>query len=307
MCQMTAPARQSARTAATTKGAIATAAETPRRYREPNMSDRAYHLLLERPINTLTEEEYREALTYYDWGQIGRRGRRFCTGRPYTPEDLIQRAAYLLLHKGAIYRRACDRRLGTSYKWVTRDAVGAEWMYWKHGNRSNHQTNQADDGLGLIEHESPVESACRNETREILSRALDSLPEGVRRRVSMKFYRGMTNREVAEVEGVTVFAINNMSKSAFARLRSVVSEIAPSIEETLGERPLHGGQKGGPPMYCLNRTQERTKQPDYAYVRVRGKRYQLGRYGSPESLRRYREVLTEYGFEVPDVKVARSL
>ncbi|WP_067794689.1 SigE family RNA polymerase sigma factor [Actinomadura formosensis] len=124
-------------------------------------------------------------------------------------EDLLQAA---LAKTYLAWDRIEDRSSVDGY--VRRAMVNTQISWWRRRKLDVYPTDRLPDR--------PVEDhADRSEMHDALGRALDRLPERQRLAVMLRYYEDMSEREVAEVLGVSVGTVKSTVSRAMARLREL--------------------------------------------------------------------------------------
>lgn len=70
----------------------------------------------------------------------------------------------------------------------------------------------------------PEESFVRNETAEILARAIDQLKDNLKTVISLYYVEGLAMHEIAEVLGVSDSRVSQMHKTAIQKLRGLIKD-----------------------------------------------------------------------------------
>lgn len=124
-------------------------------------------------------------------------------------EDLLQAA---LAKTYLAWDRIENRSAVDGY--VRRAMVNTQISWWRRRKLDVYPTDRLPDR--------PVEDhADRSEMRDALGRALDRLPERQRLAVMLRYYEDMSEREVAEVLGVSVGTVKSTVSRAMTRLREL--------------------------------------------------------------------------------------
>ncbi|NKZ04963.1 SigE family RNA polymerase sigma factor [Actinomadura latina] len=124
-------------------------------------------------------------------------------------EDLLQAA---LAKTYLAWDRIEDRAAVDGY--VRRAMVNTQISWWRRRKLDVYPTDRLPDR--------PVEDHTgRSEMHDALGRALERLPERQRLAVMLRYYEDMSEREVAEVLGVSVGTVKSTVSRAMARLREL--------------------------------------------------------------------------------------
>ncbi|MEU8344426.1 RNA polymerase sigma-70 factor, sigma-E family [Actinomadura meyerae] len=124
-------------------------------------------------------------------------------------EDLVQAA---LAKTYLAWDRIEDRAAVDGY--VRRAMVNTQISWWRRRKLEVYPTDRLPDR--------PVDDhADRSEMRDALGRALKRLPERQRLAVMLRYYEDMSEREVAEVLGVSVGTVKSTVSRAMTRLREL--------------------------------------------------------------------------------------
>ncbi len=73
------------------------------------------------------------------------------------------------------------------------------------------------------------------ERRRLLKSAIDKLPPGMRRCVWLRVYQDMSYRDISEILGVTVSTAKSQVSLAGPRLRPLLAEHYPELDDDLGD------------------------------------------------------------------------
>jgi RNA polymerase sigma-70 factor (sigma-E family) len=124
-------------------------------------------------------------------------------------EDLLQAA---LAKTYLAWDRIEDPAAVDGY--VRRAMVNTQISWWRRRKLEVYPTDRLPDR--------PVEDHTdRSEMHDALGRALDRLPERQRLAVMLRYYEDMSEREIAEVLGVSVGTVKSTVSRAMARLREL--------------------------------------------------------------------------------------
>ncbi len=93
-----------------------------------------------------------------------------------------------------------------------------------------------DDGQGdPVSSDQPQDQAIGAERRRLLKSAIDDLPPRMRRCVWLRVYQDMSYRDIAEILDVNVATAKSQVSLARPRLRSLLAERYPDLNEDLGD------------------------------------------------------------------------
>jgi RNA polymerase sigma-70 factor (sigma-E family) len=124
-------------------------------------------------------------------------------------EDLLQAA---LAKTYVAWDRIQDRAAVDGY--VRRAMVNTQISWWRRRKLEVYPTDRLPDR--------PVEDHTdRSEMHDALGRALDRLPKRQRLAVMLRYYEDMSEREIAEVLGVSVGTVKSTVSRAMTRLREL--------------------------------------------------------------------------------------
>jgi RNA polymerase sigma-70 factor (sigma-E family) len=124
-------------------------------------------------------------------------------------EDLLQSA---LAKTYVAWDRIQDRAAVDGY--VRRAMVNTQISWWRRRKLEVYPTDRLPDR--------PVEDHTdRSEMHDALGRALDRLPKRQRLAVMLRYYEDMSEREIAEVLGVSVGTVKSTVSRAMTRLREL--------------------------------------------------------------------------------------
>jgi RNA polymerase sigma factor for flagellar operon FliA len=93
--------------------------------------------------------------------------------------------------------------------------------------------NNEEDLFDLIESDNEVNPFTllnKTEIKEILAKAINSLPEKEKIVVSLYYYEDLTMREIGEIMGYTESRISQMHTKAMLRLRIRLASVAEEID-----------------------------------------------------------------------------
>ncbi|MGP4023187.1 SigE family RNA polymerase sigma factor [Actinomadura sp. 3N407] len=156
-------------------------------------------------MNDTRHEEFRSYVT--ERRAVLLRAATQLTSDRAEAEDLLQAAlakTYLAWH------RIEDRAAVDGY--VRRAMVNTQISWWRRRKLDVYPTDQIPDH--------PVDDhTSRSEMRDVLFRALRRLPERQRLTVMLRYYEDMSEREIAEILGVSVGTVKSTVSRAMARLR----------------------------------------------------------------------------------------
>jgi RNA polymerase sigma factor FliA len=105
-----------------------------------------------------------------------------------------------------------------------------------------------DDELAFVQDRAGNDALFRcldAEMRELLGRAIDSLPERERTVVSLRYYEEATMKETALVLGVTESRVSQMHASAILRLRANLADAANGSRSGVGQVPRYRMKRSG--------------------------------------------------------------
>ncbi|WP_024934790.1 MULTISPECIES: SigE family RNA polymerase sigma factor [Actinomadura] len=158
-------------------------------------------------VNGTRHEEFRTYVA--ERGPVLLRAATQLTSDRAEAEDLLQAA---LAKTYLAWDRIEDRSAVDGY--VRRAMVNTQISWWRRRKLDVYPTDQLPDR--------PVEDhTARSETRDALTRALRRLPERQRLAVMLRYYEDMSEREIAEVLGVSVGTVKSTVSRAMARLREL--------------------------------------------------------------------------------------
>ncbi|MCP9952003.1 SigE family RNA polymerase sigma factor [Actinomadura madurae] len=158
-------------------------------------------------MNGTRHEEFRTYVA--ERGPVLLRAATQLTSDRAEAEDLLQAA---LAKTYLAWDRIEDRSAVDGY--VRRAMVNTQISWWRRRKLDVYPTDQLPDR--------PVEDhTARSETRDALTRALRRLPERQRLAVMLRYYEDMSEREIAEVLGVSVGTVKSTVSRAMARLREL--------------------------------------------------------------------------------------
>jgi RNA polymerase sigma factor (sigma-70 family) len=126
------------------------------------------------------------------------------------------------------------------YSWIIKIAVNLSKNHIKH-NKTIIIENETDafyDSIISDNGENITERIENTETREILLKLLDMLPEEQKRAVLLYYYENMTTSEIAEIEETTVSTITSRLSYARDSLRKAITAY-----EKKHNMKLHGFQR----------------------------------------------------------------
>ncbi|WP_309236989.1 SigE family RNA polymerase sigma factor [Actinomadura sp. BRA 177] len=124
-------------------------------------------------------------------------------------EDLLQAA---LAKTYVAWDRIQDRAAVDGY--VRRAMVNTQISWWRRRKLDIYPTDRVPDR--------PVEDHTdRSEMHDALGRALDRLPKRQRLAVMLRYYEDMSEREIAEVLGISVGTVKSTVSRAMTRLREL--------------------------------------------------------------------------------------
>lgn len=158
-------------------------------------------------VNGTRHEEFRTYVA--ERGAVLLRAATQLTSDRAEAEDLLQAA---LAKTYLAWDRIEDRSAVDGY--VRRAMVNTQISWWRRRKLDVYPTDQLPDR--------PVEDHTdRSEMRDALSRALRRLPERQRLAVMLRYYEDMSEREIAEVLGVSVGTVKSTVSRGMARLREL--------------------------------------------------------------------------------------
>lgn len=158
-------------------------------------------------MNATRHEEFRAYVL--ERGSVLLRAATQLTSDRAEAEDLLQAA---LAKTYLAWDRIEDRSALDGY--VRRAMVNTQISWWRRRKLDVYPTDQLP--------ERPVEDTTdRSEMRDALGRALSRLPERQRLAVMLRYYEDMSEREIAEVLGVSVGTVKSTVSRAMARLREL--------------------------------------------------------------------------------------
>jgi RNA polymerase sigma-70 factor (sigma-E family) len=129
------------------------------------------------------------------------------TGNQADAEDLVQSAL-------AKTYQAWDRieDLGALDGYVRRAMVNTHISWWRRRKLEEFPTDELPDQV-VADHSGDSDS------REVLRRAIDRLPDRMRAAVLLRFYQDMTEAEIADALGVSLGTVKSTVSRAVAKLR----------------------------------------------------------------------------------------
>ncbi|MEU4823349.1 SigE family RNA polymerase sigma factor [Actinomadura citrea] len=158
-------------------------------------------------MNATRHEEFRAYVV--ERGPVLLRAATQLTSDRAEAEDLLQAA---LAKTYLAWDRIEDRSALDGY--VRRAMVNTQISWWRRRKLDVYPTDQLP--------ERPVEDHTdRSEMRDALGRALSRLPERQRLAVMLRYYEDMSEREIAEVLGVSIGTVKSTVSRAMARLREL--------------------------------------------------------------------------------------
>jgi RNA polymerase sigma-70 factor (sigma-E family) len=158
-------------------------------------------------VNGTRHEEFRTYVA--ERGAVLLRAATQLTSDRAEAEDLLQAA---LAKTYLAWDRIEDRSAVDGY--VRRAMVNTQISWWRRRKLDVYPTDQLPDR--------PVEDHTdRSEMRDALGRALRRLPERQRLAVMLRYYEDMSEREIAEVLGVSVGTVKSTVSRGMARLREL--------------------------------------------------------------------------------------
>ncbi|WP_373292709.1 SigE family RNA polymerase sigma factor [Actinomadura citrea] len=158
-------------------------------------------------VNATRHEEFRAYVL--ERGPVLLRAATQLTSDRAEAEDLLQAA---LAKTYLAWDRIEDRSALDGY--VRRAMVNTQISWWRRRKLDVYPTDQLP--------ERPVEDHTdRSEMRDALGRALSRLPERQRLAVMLRYYEDMSEREIAEVLGVSIGTVKSTVSRAMARLREL--------------------------------------------------------------------------------------
>jgi RNA polymerase sigma-70 factor (sigma-E family) len=158
-------------------------------------------------VNGTRHEEFREYVA--ERGAVLLRAATQLTPDRAEAEDLLQAA---LAKTYLAWDRIEDRSAVDGY--VRRAMVNTQISWWRRRKLDVYPTDQVPDR--------PVDDHTdRSEMHDALGRALRRLPERQRLAVMLRYYEDMSEREIAEVLGVSVGTVKSTVSRAMTRLREL--------------------------------------------------------------------------------------
>nr|WP_240810351.1 SigE family RNA polymerase sigma factor [Actinomadura sp. WMMA1423] len=158
-------------------------------------------------MNATRHEEFRAYVA--ERGPVLLRQAAQLTSDRTEAEDLLQAA---LAKTYLAWDRIEDRSALDGY--VRRAMVNTQISWWRRRKLEVYPTDQLPDR--------PVaDHTDRSEMHDALGRALRRLPERQRLAVMLRYYEDMSEREIAEVLGVSVGTVKSTVSRAMARLREL--------------------------------------------------------------------------------------
>ncbi|HEY8480045.1 MAG TPA: SigE family RNA polymerase sigma factor [Spirillospora sp.] len=157
-------------------------------------------------MNATRQEEFRSYVA--ERGPVLLRAANQLTGDRAEAEDLLQAA---LAKTYLAWDRIQDRAAVDGY--VRRAMVNTQISWWRRQRLEVYPTDRLPDRPSADDH------AVRAEMRDALGRALGRLPERQRLIVMLRYYEDMSEREIAEILGVSVGTVKSTVSRAMARLR----------------------------------------------------------------------------------------
>ena len=129
------------------------------------------------------------------------------TGNQADAEDLVQSAL-------AKTYQAWDRieDLGALDGYVRRAMVNTHISWWRRRKLEEFPTDELPD-QAVADHSGDSDS------REVLRRAIDRLPDRMRAAVLLRYYQDMTETEIANALGVSLGTVKSTVSRAVAKLR----------------------------------------------------------------------------------------
>ncbi|MGH3241365.1 MAG: SigE family RNA polymerase sigma factor [Spirillospora sp.] len=156
-------------------------------------------------MNGTRHEEFREYVA--ERGTVLLRAATQLTSDRAEAEDLLQAA---LAKTYLAWDRIEDPAAVDGY--VRRAMVNTQISWWRRRKLDVYPTDRLPDR--------PVDDHTgRSEMRDVLGRALRRLPERQRLAVMLRYYEDMSEREIAEVLGVSVGTVKSTVSRAMAKLR----------------------------------------------------------------------------------------
>jgi RNA polymerase sigma-70 factor (sigma-E family) len=144
------------------------------------------------------------------------------TGNPAAAEDLVQIAL------GRSWRAWRLRRIDDPQAFVRKVMINsyASW-YRRHGSRETLTANPAENVI--IEDE-----ARRIDDRDVVWRALLTLPPRQRAVIVLRYYEDMSELEISAVMGTSPGTVKSQSARALRRLAAVLTGTSPAMKATNG-------------------------------------------------------------------------
>lgn len=176
-----------------------------------------------RSMSALDDDEFRGFVAAREAALL--RTAYMLTGDQHLAEDLVQSA----LEKAAVHWR--DIRVSEAAEAYVRRILYRERVsFWR--RRRVTETMPGDlpeqpvgGGYGAVE------------DRMVLRQAMSRLGRRQRTVLVMRFYEDMTERQVADVLGVTVGTVKSQAAKALRRLREECGDLAPVTQESREEGP----------------------------------------------------------------------
>ena len=114
------------------------------------------------------------------------------------------------------------------------------WCNWMRdaaaAKRAGTEVPIPDDGqTDPASRDRPHDRAIREERRRFLRSAIDGLPPRMQRCVRFRVYQDMSYRDIAEVLDVTVATAKSQVSLARSRLRPLLAEYYPDLDEDMGD------------------------------------------------------------------------
>lgn len=148
------------------------------------------------------------------------------TGDQQLAEDLVQSALEKTArHWGSI------RFAGAAESYVRRTMYREQVSIWRRRRVAEDLTDVIPEQRRTTDAGDPVED------RIVLSQALGGLGRRQRAIVVLRFYEDLTEREVAEMLGISVGTVKSQTSKALHRLRLTCGDLAPVARSALREAP----------------------------------------------------------------------
>ena len=164
-------------------------------------------------LGVLLESQYRPLFNYL---------LRLAGGNRAVAEDLVQET----MAKAIAGARGYDPETPFAF-WIFRVARNAFYDHLRRNALRNPPGRQAPEP---VSQDDPVAGAARSELAGTLSNALDALPEEQREVVALKFYAGLTFREIAELQGCPIGTCLARMRYALEALRKLAPEFNLKVE-----------------------------------------------------------------------------